>query len=67
MAQKAAQAEQASYVVAEAQSPISKIRGERPIPFYSVAGFAVVATLPIIQRFLKNLKLKEEKKTKRRK
>lgn len=64
VAQKAAQAEQASYAVAESQSPISKIRGERPTPFYSVAGFAVVATLPIIQRFLKNLRLKQEKKNK---
>jgi len=65
VAQKKAQAEQAYYTVAETQSPISKIRGERPIPFYSVAGFAVVYTLPYIQRFLKNVRLKQKKTQKR--
>lgn len=64
VAQKNAQAEQASYMVKEPPSHISKIRGERPIPFYSVAGLAVVYTLPYIQRFLKNIRLKQKKKNK---
>jgi len=66
VAQKNAQAEQAYYTVAKPQSRISKIRGERPIPFYSVAGIVVIYTSSYIlhSTFCNKYKIKKKKKNK---
>lgn len=64
-ARQASHAGQAYHGEVVPRSPISTIRGERSIPFYAVAGLAIIVTLPFIHRFLKNVRLKRQKKKQR--
>jgi len=61
-AEKAAQMQQAHYVVAEPRTPVSKISREKTIPVQSVIGLVIISTFPIVRSLLKNVKLKEKKK-----
>lgn len=54
--------QQAHYVVAEPPNPFSRIKRETPLPVGSVIGFAILSTLSLIQRILRNLKRKKEQK-----
>ena len=63
-ARQASHAGQAYHGEVVPRSPISTISGERSIPFYAVAGLAIIVTLPFIHRFLKNVRLKRQKKNK---
>ena len=53
--------QQAHCVIGEPPKPFSRIKRETPLPLVNVVTFAAVATIPYIQRVLRNLKIKQEK------
>jgi len=48
-------------MVTEPKRPLSLIRGDRSIPVLSIVVLVIIGTFPLLQGFIKDVKVKQQK------